>query len=66
MNSGTETILKEINRLSGISRQVQDRSSSIVKAADAISSAVKGIVESSSANKEAIDVLVGVTGKFKL
>ena len=66
MNSGAETILKEMSRLSSLSQQVQDRSESVVKAAGAISSASSGIVESSSANKEAIDVLVNITSKFKL
>ena len=66
MNAGAETILKEITRLSSISQQVQDRTGSIAKSAGAISGAVSEIVEASSANKEAIDVLVGVTGKFKV
>ena len=66
MNSGTETILKEMSRLSSVSQQVQERSESIVKAANAITSAVSGIVERSSENRQAIDVLVNITSKFKL
>ncbi len=66
MNSGTESILKEIGRLSGVSQQVQDRSASIAKAAEAISAAIAEIVRNTGSNKEAIDVLVGITSKFKL
>ena len=66
MNTGTETILKEIARLSNVSQQVQDRTGSIAKSAEAINGAVSEIVDASGANKDAIDVLVGVTGKFKL
>ena len=66
MNTGTETILKEITRLSGISQQVQDRAGSIAKAVDAINGAVTDVVESSGANKEAVSVLVDITGKFVL
>ena len=66
MNTGTAVILKEMNRLSTISQQVQERSTSIAKAADAIAGAVAEIVDSTGANNEAIEVLVGITGKFVL
>ena len=66
MNSGTATILKEVTRLSNIAQQVQDRSSSISKAVDAINKACSEVVESSNANKEAVGVLVDITGKFVL
>ena len=66
MNAGTEMILKEITRLSSVSQAVQDSSGSIAKAAETISGEVAEIVENSSANKEAVDVLVGITGKFRL
>ena len=66
MNSGAETILKEINRLISISQSVQERSTSIANAAEAISGAVEGIVRNTGSNKEAIDVLSEVTGKFVL
>ncbi len=66
MNTGTESILKETMRLSGLSQSVQDRSGSIAKAVDAINSAAAKIVQSSALNKDAIDVLVDITSKFKL
>ena len=66
MSAGTESILREITRLSGISQQVQDRAGSIAQAVDAINGAVTNVVKSSGANKEVIDVLVGITSKFKL
>ena len=66
MNAGTATILKEITRLSGVSQQVQDRAGSIAKAVDAINGSVAAVVESSGANKEAVDVLVDITSKFVL
>ena len=66
MNSGTETILKEITRLSGVSQQVQERSASIAKAAEAIDGSLEEIVRSTGSNSEAIDVLVEITGKFRL
>ena len=66
MNSGTESILTEVARLSGISQSLQDRSSSIAKAAEAISGETAEIVKSSGANSEAVNVLLGITGKFKL
>ena len=66
MNAGTETILKEIMRLSDVSQSVQERSASIAKSADGISAAVEEIVRNTGSNKEAIDVLVGITSKFKL
>ena len=64
MNDGAEIILKEITRLSGVSHDVQERSASIAKAAEAINGVVSEIVENSDANKEAAGVLTGVTGKF--
>ena len=66
MNAGTNVILKEITRLSGIAQAVQDSSGSIAKAAETINSEVAEIVENSGANKEAIDVLMDITGKFVL
>ena len=66
MNAGTDAILKEITRLSGIAQAVQDSSGSIAKAAETINSEVAEIVENSGANKEAIDVLADITGKFVL
>ena len=66
MNAGTATILEEIKRLSGISHHVKDCSSSIAKSAGAIGGAVERIVEQSGSNKDAADVLVGITGKFVL
>ncbi len=66
MTAGTEGILKEMTRLSGVSQQVQDRSASIAEAAEAISAAVAEIVRNTGSNKEAIDVLAAVTAKFKL
>ena len=66
MNAGTEAILKEMSRLSNVSMQVLNRSSSIAKAAEAINGSVAEVVKSSGENKEAIGVLVDITGKFKL
>ena len=66
MTSGTETILKEISQLAGVSQQVQERSASIAKAAEAIDGALEEIVRSSGSNSEAIDVLADITGRFKL
>ena len=66
MNNGTDVILKEITRLSSVSQHVQDSSASIATAADAINGAVEGIVQYSNSSSEAIDVLVGITGKFVL
>ena len=66
MNAGTEKILKEIIRLSGVSQQVQARSASIAKATEAIDGELEEIVRRTSSNSEAIDVLAGVTGRFVL
>ena len=66
MNSGAESVLKEITRLSGLSRQVRDRSSSIAQSAEAISAAAAEIVSNTGSNKESIDVLVGIASKFKV
>ena len=66
MNAGAEIILKEMSRLSSLSLQVQDRSASIARASEAIGSAVGEIVTNSETNKDAADVLVGITGKFVL
>ena len=66
MNAGTDVILKEMERLSNVSQAVHDRAGSIAKSADAINGAVAEIVEASDENRRAIDVLVGVTGKFRL
>ena len=66
MNAGTGTILKEMSRLSSVSQQMQERSASIAKAAETIDGSLEGIVSRSGSNSEAIDVLVGITGKFRL
>ena len=66
MNNGTAVILKEMERLEVISQQVHDRSDIISNAADAINSAVSKISHNSEINKEAIDTLFKLTGKFKL
>ena len=66
MNSGTETILNEIASLSNVSEQVRERSTSIAASAEAISGAVEKIVENSGENKNATNVLVGITGRFRL
>ena len=66
MNTGTEVILKEMNRLSSVSQQVQDRSGAIAKAANAINEAVVKISHNSGTNKDAINILLDITSKFKL
>ena len=45
---------------------MQDRANSIAQAVEAINEAASDVVESSVANKEAVDVLVDITGKFVL
>ena len=66
MNEGAGVILNEIARLFSVSEQVRDRSGSIAASAEAISDAVSKIVENSGKNKAAADVLVGITGRFRL
>ncbi len=66
MNTGTEVILKEMNRLSVVSQQVQERSGAIANATNAINDAVEKISQNVDINKESIDTLVEITGKFKL
>ena len=66
MNSGTETILKEMSRLTDVSQAVQERSESIAKATLTIDGELREIVNRTGSNSEAIDVLVDITGKFKL
>ena len=66
MNAGTATILKEVARLSDVSQSVMDRSHSIAKSAEEISGTVAGIVRNTGENKEAVDTLVDMTGKFVL
>ena len=66
MNDDAESILGEVTRLSGVSQAVHDRSSSIAKATEGISDAVAEIARNAGSNKEAIDTLVGITGKFKV
>ncbi len=66
MNTGTEVILKEMNRLSAVSQQVQERSGAIANATEAINGAVEKISQNTVINKDAIDTLVEITGKFKL
>ena len=66
MNAGTEMILKEVMRLLSVSQVVHDSSFSIAKSAETISNEVAVIVENSSANKEAVGVLVDITSKFVL
>ena len=64
MNAGTEAILKEAARLSGLSQSVRGRSQPIAKAAEGINGAVAEIAQNTGSNAEAIGALVGMTGKF--
>ena len=66
MSTGSGTILKKIIRLAGVSHSVMDRSQSIAKAAEEINGEVAEIVRNTVENKETVDLLVGITGKFRL
>ena len=66
MNEGAETILKEISSLSSVSQAVKERAASIAKATESIGVEVEKIVENTGTNKSAADVLIGITGRFKL
>ena len=66
MNAGTATILKDITRLTEVSQAVASSSASISKAADEIHKSTLQIADNSTTNKEAVDVLLGITGKFVL
>ena len=66
MNAGTETILKKIIRLAGVSQSVRDRSMSITKSLEEINGEVAEIVRNTVENKEAVDSLVSMTEKFRV
>ena len=66
MNAGIATILKEVTRLSDVSQSVMDRSRSIAKATEEINGTAAGIMRNTGENKEAVDTLVDMTGRFVL
>lgn len=66
MNSGTTVILKEMTRLTDIAHQVQNNSSHISMAAKTIDSSIDTISKNAVQNDESVQVLQGLTRKYKL
>ena len=66
MGEGANVIQKEMSRLSDISLSVQSKSQQISQLSETIVSEISNITSDSNVNKQAIDVLGELTGKFKL
>ena len=58
--------MQEMTRLGSITQDVDGRSRPIAKAAEEINCAVERIVLSCGSNKDAIESLENITGKFVL
>ena len=66
MDQGTGVIIKEMDRLAEISRQVQDNARTIAQAVQTIENTVSEIADNAQINSESVAVLRDMTSKFKL
>ena len=66
MDQGAGVIIKEMDRLAEISRQVQDNARTIAQAVQTIESTVSEIADNAQINSESVAVLRDMTSKFKL
>jgi methyl-accepting chemotaxis protein len=66
MDQGTQTILDEMQRLVGISQQVQGSMSEIAHGTEDINRAVSAIHDQTDETKRSVEKIVEETGRFKL